>query len=129
MCQERNYWIVALTGLALFFGACSDGQQNGQSAKANVVEIVTFKLREGASVDAFRTANQNVEDGHVSKQPGFISRKTARNEEGWLVVVEWEDVESAELSMQSFADAPATKSFMEVIDPASMRMQRFTDAQ
>ena len=118
--------MIAFTSAALFLGACGDSQRKEEVTEAHVVEIVTFKLREGVSTDAFRVANRNVENGHVSKQPGFISRKTARNEEGWLVIVEWKDIESAEASMKSFADAPATKGFIEVIDPKSMHMQRFT---
>ncbi len=91
-----------------------------------VVEIVTLRLRDGASDAQFLAANRRVESEHVERQPGFVSRQTARGDNGeWLVVVHWASRAAAEASMASFAAAPATADFMAVIDASSMNMKRY----
>lgn len=92
-----------------------------------VVEIVTLRLRDGVSHTQFLVANRRVESEHVARQPGFLSRQTARGDNGeWLVVVHWASLGAAEASMASFVSAPAAQGFMAVIDGSSLIMKRYT---
>lgn len=96
-------------------------------AGATVVEIITLRLRNGVADAQFLAANQRVESEHVVRQPGFVSRQTARDDRGeWLVIVHWTSPDAADASMASFSSAPATQDFMNVIDASSMNFKRYT---
>ena len=49
------------------------------AAKAEVIEIVTLKLKPGVTASAFKPFDKAMETEYVSKQPGFISREIC----GW----------------------------------------------
>lgn len=91
-----------------------------------VIEVVTLKIKPGISFEEFKKIDKAVEEQHVSKQPGFISRESAagQNQE-WLVIVHWKSVEDADASMNSFSSAPAADNFMQSIDSSSMKMTRY----
>ena len=90
-----------------------------------VIEIVTMKLAEGVTVEEFEPVDKAIEDEHVSKQPGFVSRQAAFSEGRWAVVVNWESADAAQASMDSFAAAPAAEKFMSMIDASTMSMTRY----
>ena len=90
-----------------------------------VVEVVTMKLKDGVSVEAFAPLDKAIEDEHVSKQPGFVSRETAARDGTWLVIVHWRSAEAAQASMDTFANAPASAKFMSMIDASTMTMTRY----
>ena len=90
-----------------------------------VIEIVTMQLAEGVSAEAFEAVDKAIEDEHVSKQPGFVSRQAAFADGTWAVVVNWESAEAAQASMDSFTSAPAAETFMSMIDASSMSMMRY----
>ncbi|MGH2452335.1 MAG: antibiotic biosynthesis monooxygenase family protein [bacterium] len=93
---------------------------------STVIEVATFKLKEGVTPTDFRLVDTRIELQHVSKQPGFISRESAAGENGeWLVVVHWRSVADAEASMLSFSTAAATEEFMSKIDANTMTMKRY----
>ncbi len=92
-----------------------------------VIEVVTFKLKAGVSYAKFAPIDKAVEDQHVSKQPGFLSRQSAAGDGGeWLVIVHWKSAKDGEASMSTFMDAPAAKTFMDHIDASTMVMKRYT---
>ncbi|WP_017220752.1 antibiotic biosynthesis monooxygenase family protein [Moritella dasanensis] len=92
-----------------------------------VIEIVTLKLNEGVSYTEFAAIDKAVEDQHVAKQPGFISRESAAGENGeWLVIVHWQSTEEADASMASFMSAPAAQQFVDNIDGSTMVMKRYS---
>ncbi|WP_209599351.1 hypothetical protein [Ruegeria sp. HKCCSP351] len=84
-----------------------------------------MNLAEGVTVQEFEPVDKAIEDGHVSKQPGFISRQAAFADGKWAVVVNWESAEAAQASMDSFASAPAAEEFMSMIDASTMSMTRY----
>ncbi|MEZ8143265.1 hypothetical protein A1OO_05925 [Enterovibrio norvegicus FF-33] len=95
-------------------------------ASATVIEIATFQLKDNVSYEIFAPLDKAVEMQHVTKQPGFISRESAKGKNGdWLVVVHWESEEDAQASMNSFMSAPAAAGFMEAIDTSTMSMQHY----
>ncbi len=92
-----------------------------------VLEIATFRLRPDASVEAYLDADRAVEQTYVTRQPGFLSREVGAADDGSRVVaVHWTDAASADASMASFTDAPATADFMALVDGATMVMTRYT---
>ncbi|GAC33149.1 hypothetical protein GPLA_2244 [Paraglaciecola polaris LMG 21857] len=94
---------------------------------AEVIEIATFKLKDGVSYQQFAPLDKAVETEHVVKQPGFISREAAKGQNGeWLVVVHWESEEAAEASMKSFMNVKAAGDFMSHIDASTMNMKNYT---
>ncbi|KXF80282.1 antibiotic biosynthesis monooxygenase family protein [Enterovibrio coralii] len=94
---------------------------------AEVIEIATFKLKDGVSYETFAPLDKQVEIEHVAKQPGFLSRESAKGQNGeWLVVVHWASEGDAQASMNSFMEAPAAAGFMDKIDASTMQMNRYT---
>lgn len=108
-----------LTTLMLLLGDTAMAQNAG------VVEIVTMNLAEGVTPQEFEPVDKAIEDEHVSKQPGFISRQAAFADGKWAVVINWESAEAAQASMDSFASAPAAEKFMSMIDTSSLSMKRY----
>jgi len=99
---------------------------NVPATQGVVIEIATFKLKQGVTADEFRPLDKAVELQHVVKQPGFISRESAAGDNGeWLVVVHWRSIKDAEASMASFSSAPATEQFMSKIDANTMSLKRY----
>ena len=97
-----------------------------QTVSKPIIEVVTLKIKPGISYAQFQKIDKAVEVQHVSRQSGFISRESAAGKEGsWLVIVHWKTVADAEASMKSFSAAPAAKTFMDSIEPASMTMTRY----
>lgn len=93
--------------------------------QTDVVEIVTFTLKEGVSVADFVPVDKAVEDQHVRRQPGFVSREVAASGRDWLVIVRWATAAAAQASMDSFATAPAAARFLDMLDLSTMRMTRY----
>ena len=95
-------------------------------AAAEIIEIATFKLKDGVSYETFMPLDKAVEVEHVAKQNGFISRESAKGQNGdWLVVVHWETEADAQASMNSFMQAPAAAPFIEQIDTDTMTMKHY----
>jgi predicted SnoaL-like aldol condensation-catalyzing enzyme len=91
-----------------------------------VVEVATFNLSDGVTGQQFEPIDLAVEQTHVSKQPGFISRESGMSDEGyWRVIVHWASFEDADASMASFMNAPAAAEFMNHADGATMIMRRY----
>lgn len=102
------------------FSAWSAGTQEP------VIEVVTLKIKPGISDTEFQKIDHAVEEQHVSRQPGFISRESAAGKDGsWLVIVHWKSTADAQASMNSFESVPAAKTFMDSIVPGTMTMTRY----
>ena len=90
-----------------------------------IIEIATFKLKEGVSPADFLPFDKEVEEKLVSKNHGFISRQSSATEDGeWVAIVHWETLEDVDASMASFADSPAAAGFMANLQPETMSMKR-----
>ncbi|MEM9341263.1 MAG: antibiotic biosynthesis monooxygenase [Bacteroidota bacterium] len=94
--------------------------------KTFVIEVTRFRAKEGTDDEAFTKRDAEIEEDYTSKQPGFIRRESAQSEDGeWLVVVYWEDMESASASMQKFMGDASVADYAGMIDGATMKMKRF----
>ena len=68
-----------------------------------------------------------VEANFTSKQPGFIKRESARDENGnYLVLVYWNTEADAEASMSKFMADPSVSDYAGMIEGESMKMNRYT---
>ena len=92
---------------------------------AGVTEIVAKDLAEGVTAQEFEPVDKAIENEHIGKQPGFISRQAAFADGKWAVVVNWESAKAAWAPMDSFASAPAAEKFMSMIDATTMSMTRY----
>lgn len=60
------------------------------------IEVTTFKLKRGLTIEDFLTANTDV-DAWLLKQPGFVSRRIAQRDDGVVVdVLIWNSVADGE---------------------------------
>ena len=117
---------AALALSALVIGCAAPMTRSSAADPDVVIEVVTFQLKPGVTLAEFRPLDRAVESQHVARQPGFISRESAADEDGrWLVIVHWRSMEDAEASMATFSSAPATERFMSSIDVGSMVMTRY----
>jgi hypothetical protein len=94
--------------------------------KATIVEMVLFKKNDGISQE--KAENQMAElNEFISKQSGFISRKTSVSEDGqFLDIVFWADLESATIASEKAMKNPKTLKAFEVIDEKSMTFKHFS---
>lgn len=87
-----------------------------------VIEVISFRLKDSNSEEAFLKLNQSMEENYVSKQEGFISRETSTNQTGdWQIAVHWQNKENSEQSMAGFETAEGAESFL-----ALMNMETFS---
>ena len=91
-----------------------------------VVEVASFKLKDGVDPQEFAKLDKAVADGYVSKQPGFIQRESGLVDgDTWRVIVHWESLDDADASMESFMSASAAQGFLAGADTSTMKMQRY----
>lgn len=82
-----------------------------------IVETIRLRLRDGIEEADFLCRNHRVETEYMARQPGFLSRETARSADGeWLVVVHWASKEAAEATIGAFFGAPQTQQFIAAVD-------------
>ena len=100
---------------------------------SNVIMFITFKLVEGASVPDFLLASEKLNDGHMSKQKGYISWKQLVEGEMWADLVTWETMEDAQKMMDPNMDPSSIsdleKEFCSFIDQESVKMHLFSVAK
>ena len=94
---------------------------------ADTIEIVTIRLREGVSDEAFLAENRKMESEYLSKLQGFLTRDTARADDGsYVVILHWERPEDAQASMDRFEAEPKTQDFTALLDMSTFKMTRYT---
>ena len=57
---------------------------------SNAVYFVSFKLKKGSSVPEFLDAAKKLNDGYISKQPGYVSWKQAVDGNTWADFITFE---------------------------------------
>lgn len=92
------------------------------------MELLTFRLRAGATEDELRVAETRVYEDFAMHQRGIVRRTTARSDDGeWLVVQLWYDLASADAAASAAADHPATVEMLALAEPASVATRRYED--
>lgn len=91
-----------------------------------IIEVIHFRMVEGADEQEFIREDERVGREYTPNQPGFVGRESAKNDQGdWVVIVYWEDAESAEASMQKFMNDPLAQRFLELMDSDSFSMVHY----
>lgn len=92
----------------------------------SILEVTTFSLKSSANEQIFNTLDAEVEENFTSKQPGFIRRESAVNENGeYVVLVYWKTLADAQASMKKFMTDASVGEYAGLIEGASMKMNRF----
>ena len=92
-----------------------------------VIEIVTFRLLDGAAEAEFLDADAAFQTGFVYRQPGLLRRTVARGDAGaWLAVGVWESQEAADAAWTAGQDEPLVARLAELVDMASGERRCFT---
>ncbi len=91
--------------------------------KANAIEYVTFKAKEGVSVEAMSeaAAGGTVNTNLTANYDGFIDRHVALQADGvWIEVVYWESEEQGRAALDKFVADPVNKPFLDLVDVDSV---------
>ncbi len=91
------------------------------------IEIVNYRLVEGADRDRFLEINHAVGAEFTGAQPGFLSREIGRADDGtWLIAVYWESSEHARNSIGNIEKIPpSVETYMASIDRATLTRSIF----
>lgn len=107
--------------LAIVVSSC------GANRHTSVLEVTTYKLKTTANALTFNKLDAEVENNFTTKQPGFIKRQSAVNENGeYTVFVYWNTMEDAKASMDKFMTDASVSDFASKIEESSMQMNRYT---
>lgn len=95
--------------------------------KSYVIEITTFKIKTTVTTENFWKEDAKIDTNYTSKQPGYISRESAFNDETdeVLVVAKWKKMEDADASMQKFMKDTSVANYANMIEGNTMRMKRY----
>ena len=89
---------------------------------SNVIEIVHFKLVEGANSDNFAKSAEIISEWAKS-QKGFQYRSLNVNDAGeWTDIVYWDSLENAQAASQNFMESNGNSEFMAMIDASTLKM-------
>lgn len=92
---------------------------------ATIVELVLFKTNEGVSIEEGKNAMLKLNDC-VANFPGFVSRKTAVDEEGqFLDLVLWTSMEAATSASEKVMADESLKPIFGVINQEEMTFKHF----
>jgi hypothetical protein len=93
-----------------------------------VLEITTFRLTEGVSVEEFLLADKAVQQEVFPNTRGYLRRTTAQASDGeWVVVVLWwGEIEIEEFNARVINE-PLQEAFDELIDRSTIATKRYTD--
>ena len=96
------------------------------ATNSTFTEVMTFKLKEGANVEAFNTVNDRVGPEFSEKQTGFLQRITGFNKKGEQVAVAyWDTKAHSDAVINDFMNAAVAKEFMGMMDQSTIDMIRF----
>lgn len=89
----------------------------------SVIELVTFRCKDGVSQDAMATT-ANAMEAFLHSQNGFIYRSLSRDEDDvWHDIIYWQTQEAAKQAGENFMRDPQCQDMMAHIDSKSVRMR------
>lgn len=93
--------------------------------QAKIIELVMWKSVKGISLEEAKKSITRLND-FVSKQSGFIARKTALAEDGnFIDLVYWTDIESAKNASEKAMRNEELLPIFSIIDQKEMVFQHF----
>ena len=91
----------------------------------SIVEIMTFRLAEGVTDDAFLSLDRRIQTELVPNQPGFLRRTTARHGEDWLVVTLWASDADAAAFQRAVDGDPLQVEFERAVEAGTLHLTRY----
>lgn len=96
--------------------------------KDHVVEVVLFRLRDGASREEFLAAAAESQV-FLQRQPGFLQRQLLSGPDGqWVDLGWWDSMDKAMAAAKAFESASEASVFESLIDFASVNMMHLHPA-
>lgn len=91
-----------------------------------MLELTTFRLVDGADVDAFVAADAAAQTAFHCLQPGMLRRTTAKGDAGdWLVLILWADAAVADAAAEAGASSPELQALWDHVDASTVEVRRF----
>jgi hypothetical protein len=91
-----------------------------------VIEIMRFRLLDGADAQAFEMADRRLQTEFAYKQPGMLRRTVGRAQNGgWIVIDLWRSGEDADRTALAWEGDPVTAEFMTFVDADSVSVARY----
>ncbi len=115
---------LVFVGLLMF--NCTNNKETRKEVKT-ILEVTNFKLKSTANAYEFNKLDSEVQERFTSKQPGFLRRQSAVDENGeYVVYVYWSTIEDAKASMEKFMGDQSVADYTSMIDGSTMNMARYT---
>ena len=93
-----------------------------------MIEILRFRLADGADEAAFLEADKLVQAEFAYQQPGLVRRTSARGEDGgWAVIDLWHSAAQAEACNAKWGRDDVTAAFMRFVAEDSVTVERYTE--
>ena len=93
---------------------------------AGLIEVITVDFAEGATTPGFLQADQAIQAGYASLQPGYLARETAINADGVVrLVIHWESKADSDASIAGFGEAPGLEAFMGNFNAETMAIKQY----
>jgi hypothetical protein len=90
---------------------------------AQVIELVTFRIRSGIDEATFRAAVETSMP-FLLRQAGFLGREVGVSPEGeWTDIVRWADMDTALRAAAAFNSARETRDFNSMLDGNTVQMR------
>jgi hypothetical protein len=112
----------------LIISRCNNLEQNQSKmkGKATIVEMVLFKTNKGIKRENAEKAITELNE-FVSKQKGFVSRKTSISEDGqFLDIIYWTDLRSAKTAAENAMNNPKTSETFKIMNEKNMIFEYFS---
>ncbi|WP_299773401.1 hypothetical protein [uncultured Pseudoteredinibacter sp.] len=89
----------------------------------SVIELVTFRCKEGVGSDAM-SSTANAMEAFLHAQAGFIYRSLSCDEDGlWHDIVYWKNLEAAQQASENFMQNTLCQDMMAHIDTDTVRVR------
>jgi hypothetical protein len=95
--------------------------------RADVIEIITFRLRAGADVEAFLALDSRVQTEVAYQCAGLLRRTIARDGDRWLVLQIWATPEACAQGERALASSELGPTFMSFVETSTLTVDRFGD--
>ncbi|TYP74419.1 hypothetical protein [Aquimarina intermedia] len=116
--------IIGLIVLSAFSCEQSDTKKSNME-QARIIEMVLWKSVDGIGPKKAKESITKLND-FVSRQPGFVARKTALAEDGkFLDIVYWTDLKSAKDASEKAMKTEELMPIFSTIDQKEMAFQHF----
>lgn len=92
-----------------------------------MIEIIRFRARAGVEEADLLRADRSVQEDFAYQQPGLVRRTTARRGADWVVIGLWRSAADADAANALWAEDPAGKEFMALLEPDSVSVERYEE--